>query len=232
MERNEFALAGMFALILSAILIISLAVAGASSSNMAAWAQAIGSVGAIIAAIYVGWQALDYERRRDDVLARAFCLRAMAPLVGILGEAQRAKAFGEQTRYGLNLSTDPVKRLTEGAKEAEDQLLGYIEKRLRILTQLPERPLEQMVAVPAHIVASIEQLDQALKNHQIFLVENLSAILLLNDEGETRYLLAAKSGLDAIIRLAGEVRDYAGGVTDQVVLHARRARSGSDDTKK
>ena len=51
MERNEFGLAGAFALILCAILLIALALAGTKHSDMASWAQAIGTVGAIVAAI-------------------------------------------------------------------------------------------------------------------------------------------------------------------------------------
>lgn len=62
MERNDWVLIAVFTLILGAIEIIALVIAGATSSDVASWVQAIGSIIALGVAILVPWQIHLRER--------------------------------------------------------------------------------------------------------------------------------------------------------------------------
>jgi hypothetical protein len=82
MERNEFAVAGGMVLILCSTLIISLVLSSSAAKDWAAWAQAIGTVGAIIAAVVIPQIERRKIREHDQTIA---AMRVAAQLRSWLG---------------------------------------------------------------------------------------------------------------------------------------------------
>ena len=95
MERNEFALAGAMLLIVCCTLVISLALAGAGLRDQqvwAAWAQAVGTVGAIVTAIIMSWRerikVIEREQRLASIRVAA-CLRSwLTPCASRVADVQ------------------------------------------------------------------------------------------------------------------------------------------------
>jgi hypothetical protein len=194
MERNEFALAGGFALLLSSALLIATVIAGASGSDVAQWVQAIGSILAILATGILTWWAtnrtlqpiLDEKKGRAKVLI----YRLLPPIARIKSTTVRVRQAYDQTEGGMLLVA--AGRLEEAA---------YF---FRIDTILPTDVLSDLHVLSDALSENVAQLYFYLSQYNDFIDRNVPLMRGLDSEGRQNFSEKFEVLFQAIDSLAGK----------------------------
>jgi len=234
MDKNDFALSVALMAVAVAVGLTALArpitaAAAAVPNNLgslADWALVFLGAAAIVGSLFVGFQSVGFQRRRDEALADAFCLRMMPAAAIVLGEIRRVRKFADDFDYGLLFHLPLTATMGLSAAEVERLETEHIAARLTIAIGVPDRPVEQMVAFPHDVLAAVEQLDQFLAMHHRKLGSYVPHLPSFAAKPEAReiYKSEIRDSLNNLELLANEIQAYVGPRNDAIVKTGKLGR--------
>jgi len=182
----------------------------ADSQTAAEWVAAVGTVAAILAAIWLGQRSLAEERNRIAARARVTAFRLAPHIVTIRGDVARAQ---QAVKQAMNPSS------------AVFQNLMQIAQAMVIHSAIPQDVFAETWTLPPHVALAVAQLESQIANHAR-LVDNIGGVVIgLTQNDQAKEILhAVEASLSAMERLALEIQSHCAAVSDAVVRTRRSSR--------
>jgi|GEM_PF-3661541 len=192
---------------LAAVVVVGILVWQFGSPQTAAeWVAAVGTIGAIWAAIWLGQRSFAEERNHLHARSRVTTFRLTPHIITILGDIKRARAAIPEagTPYSTVFNNMP--------QTVQAMAIG---------STIPQEIFGETWTLPPHIALAVAQLEWALSSH-VRLIENVGgAIVALPPDERSKYLERVEVSLSALERLALEIRSYCTVISDEVVTTRR-----------
>ena len=191
--------------------VFGLSYARATSQEIASWAQAIGSVAAVGAAVWVAQRSRQDAHDERSARAALLAFKITPELVTIRGDVARAAAACELADF----ATIPIVRFQS------ENWIG----QLSIYGTIAPAVLDMAWVLPPHIAVALSQLSHAIDRHRRMLDERIPQTPFLSIMDRIRLIGDTTVSLRAIDRLAVEIQTFCVPITDAVVRNRRGARS-------
>lgn len=192
MNRND-------AMLVAAVLTIAIALGGAEiegrfgGANAAAWVQAIGTIGAVWAAIWVSSQSQRREDDRAQAKALVLAFDIEPTVISINNAAIFAAKWAEENDFGFNVASTMDMSLIHG--------------KLAILQELPQGFVRDASVLPIDVAKTCIHLVHYLRQYQWMLDSNVSRLRQMDGGQRALFRKAMQISMPAVVKLSTDARN-------------------------
>jgi hypothetical protein len=179
------------------------------NDGLAAWAQAVGTVAALVGAVWIGGAPIREERKRTEARGRVIAFRLSPDMISLVSEVSQARPA--------------LAVLRQEPQSASVATIVAPVASLRFSHGIQPDVFGESWTLPPHIALAVAQLDNCLSNHAGLLTNAESVFLMPDRDFQADFLNRAEISINAIERLALEIRDYSSNIAEEVALKQRAA---------